>query len=193
MLKDFLPRVFVVRDAITLPRESILDYMMGPEFDPTREVVLEPGARPIATGRKSEDHFEGSCIISHYDYETIQMQASVNQGSYLFLSEMFYPGWTAEVDGEEVPILQGNYLFRVIRLEKGDHDIKFRFVSWPFRFGLSVSLLTLTASLSFIGWRSRKDPNGTNQQRTPETELKNPPFAFPYESSAETPEARRDA
>jgi hypothetical protein len=162
-LKDFLPRAFVVRDAAALPREDILDYMMGPEFDPTREVILEPGDRPFATPGKSKDHFEGSCKISHFDYETIQMKTSVNQQSYLFLSEMFYPGWQATVNGEEVPILRGNYLFRVIPLEQGDHDVVLRFVSWPFLSGLAVSLLTLAGCLGFLGWRSRKDPNKTKQ------------------------------
>ncbi|MBW1897305.1 MAG: YfhO family protein, partial [Deltaproteobacteria bacterium] len=104
---------------------------------------------------KTESAFEGSCVISHYDYETIRIRTSANKAGYLVLSEIFYPGWEATVDGKEAAIRRGNYIFRVIEVDKGDHEIKLQFVSWPFRLGLTLSLFTLGAGLGFLVWQSR--------------------------------------
>jgi len=54
------------------------------------------------------------------------------------------------VDGKETPILRGNYLFRVIPLEKGDHEVCLYFVSWSFRIGAIISLFTFICSLLLI-------------------------------------------
>jgi uncharacterized membrane protein YfhO len=57
------------------------------------------------------------------------------------------------VDGKEVPVLCGNYLFRVVPVGAGTHEVVLRFVSWPFRVGAVISLLTLIGGLLFILWK----------------------------------------
>ena len=40
---------------------------------------------------------------------------------------MYYPGWTAHVDGEPVEIARANYILRALRMEPGTHKVEFRF------------------------------------------------------------------
>jgi hypothetical protein len=152
-LPEALPRAFMVRQAVALPTENALDTMMSDDFDPTKTVVLSPEDEPFMVSEEQEGPFEETCLILHYENESIRVDTSSNQPGYLFLSELLYPGWKALVDGHESPVLRGNYLFRVVPLEEGDHKVEFRFVSWPFRLGLIVSLLTLAGCLSFILWQ----------------------------------------
>ncbi len=52
---------------------------------------------------------------------------------YLFLSDPFYPGWQAELDGEPVPILRADYAFRAVATPAGSgHTVTmtFRPASW---------------------------------------------------------------
>jgi hypothetical protein len=152
-LQDFMPRAFMVRNAIAVPPEKVLDFMMSDDFNPAKMVVLEPQYLRFITPDDNGKDFEGSCLITHYDNEVIRIKVSANQAGYLVLSEIYYPGWEATVDGKKVPILRGNYLFRVVPLDGGTHEVQFNFVSWPFRIGAMVSVFTLVCSLLFIVWK----------------------------------------
>ena len=142
-LDDFVPRAIVVGRAIVKPAEEVLDFMMSDAFDPLKMVVLEPESRNFMLPPTKGDNFEGTCSITYYDDENIRIKASANQACYLVLGEIFYPGWKARIDGSEAPILRGNYLFRVIPLEEGEHEVTMRFVSRPFRRGAIISMLTV--------------------------------------------------
>jgi uncharacterized membrane protein YfhO len=96
-----------------------------------------------------------SCSVTDYQSENIKLRASTNRPGYLVLSEIFYPGWQAAVDGKKVDILCGNYLFRVIPLEEGDHDVCLEFTSWPFRVGAIISLLSLAFCLGVLFYPKR--------------------------------------
>jgi hypothetical protein len=158
-LDDFVPRAIVVGRAIVKPAEEVLDFMMTDTFDPFKVVVLEPESQQFMLPNTTEDDFEGSCSIIYYDSENIRITISANQACYLVLSEIFYPGWKAKMDGKDIPILCGNYIFRVIPLEQGEHEVELRFVSRPFRIGAIISLLILACSIWCIvpkdKWRLR--------------------------------------
>ncbi len=156
--QDFMPRAFMVRNAIAVPSENVLDFMMSDAFNPAKMVVFEPQYRRFILPNDNGEGFEGSCLIIQYDHETIRIRASANQPGYLVLSEIYYPGWKATVDGNKVPILRGNYLFRVVPLDRGTHEVQFNFVSRPFRIGAIVSVFTLVCSVWFIVWKRKTDP-----------------------------------
>ncbi|NVL90210.1 MAG: YfhO family protein [Desulfobacterales bacterium] len=151
----YVPRAIIVNRAVVKPAREILDFMMTDNFDPSKMVVFEPESKPFMLQENNSEDFEGSCLITYYDNEQIRIKTSANQACYLVLSEIFYPGWGAKVDGRKAPILRGNYLFRVIPLEQGKHEVHLRFVSWPFRIGVIISLLILAGSLWFIVWKRK--------------------------------------
>jgi hypothetical protein len=146
----------IVKEAVTKSDDEALDFMQSDAFDPGKMVIL--GQDYVYKNTPSQVDFGplmASGSVLTYDNERITIQASTNQPAYLVLSEIFYPGWQATVDGRTVPILRGNYLFRVIPLERGEHQVHLRFVSWPFRIGVLISLLTLSGSLYFFFRKSK--------------------------------------
>jgi hypothetical protein len=148
--KDAGDYMNIVNNAIVKPSEEVLSFMKSDEFDRKTMVVFEPGEEEQNMTIESVNPVSASCAVLGYDNETIRIRTSSDQKGFLVLSEIFYPGWKATVDRKKVEILRGNYLFCVIPLEKGDHDVHLYFVSWPFRIGVVISLLTLTFSIWYI-------------------------------------------
>ncbi len=70
----------------------------------------------------------------------------------LVLSEIDYPGWTAEVDGERVEIETAYDVLRSVVLPPGEHEVVFCFHGWMVGIGAALTLLTLLA-LAVLRWR----------------------------------------
>jgi hypothetical protein len=154
-INNDLPYANVVGSVSIKGPQEILQFMKSDQFDPRKTVVLEH----IGEQKKSLEPAAGSlvwdCSVLDYRSELIAMKASVNQPAYLVLSEIYYPGWYATVDGKKAEVLRGNYMFRVIPLRKGTHEIRLTFISWPFRIGGILSLVSFGAALCFIVMRRK--------------------------------------
>ncbi|MDY4732139.1 MAG: YfhO family protein, partial [Prevotella sp.] len=48
-------------------------------------------------------------------------------GGVLVFSEIYYPGWTAEVDGQPVELGRVNYVLRALRVAPGKHNVTLTF------------------------------------------------------------------
>jgi len=53
-------------------------------------------------------------------------------------------------------VICGNYMFRVVPIEEGSHEVTVSFVSWPFRVGAVVSFLSLVLSMYFFVFGRRR-------------------------------------
>jgi hypothetical protein len=152
MENDIPYAIFV--DHVTMGSgDEILHLMKDQSFDPRETVILEEHhGLPRNNPSKVEKSLVASWSILDYDTDSIRIKAESNKSGYMVLSEIFYPGWNATVNGNHVPVMCGNYLFRVIPLVKGYNDIHLYYRSWPFRIGLVVSLITLLCILGYLLW-----------------------------------------
>ena len=62
---------------------------------------------------------------------------------FVFLSDTYYPGWKATIDGKKTRLYRANYCFRAVKVEKGDHLIEMRFLPKSFVIGLAGSIISL--------------------------------------------------
>ncbi|MBI2954936.1 MAG: YfhO family protein [Chloroflexi bacterium] len=148
-----LPRAFLVSAAtFTQGERAVLSVINEGAFDPSRVVVLEEsfdqsllasnrevaGADPAAVTRRS-----GEARIVEYDNELVGIDTTSSDNAFLLLSDSYYPGWKAYVDGQETKIYRANYLFRGVFLPAGSHQVIFRYEPTSFYVGRIVSLATL--------------------------------------------------
>jgi uncharacterized membrane protein YfhO len=70
------------------------------------------------------------------------------------LSEAYYPGWQAWVDGRETNIVEANQLFSAIEVPAGEHEVKFVYSPLSLKIGAGISLLTIFVLLG-LGWTGR--------------------------------------
>ena len=66
------------------------------------------------------------------------------------LADQWYPGWTATLDGRDVPILRVDAALRGVAIGPGPHRIDFRYrPRWPLQ-GLGVTALTVAVILLVV-------------------------------------------
>jgi hypothetical protein len=133
---NVLPRAFVVPTAVVAETDSAAFLLLAAEnFDPTQTIILhEPSAispQPLAVRRPS------SAVINHYLPELVNITAT--GPGYLFLSDAFYPGWVATIDGAPAEILRANIMFRAVALPEGEHTIEFRYAPQSVTLGFWLS------------------------------------------------------
>ena len=70
----------------------------------------------------------GTITLTKHSPNEMSYRADMTKAGLGVFSEIYYPaGWTAKVDGKEVPILRTNYLLRGLSLPAGTHEIVFTF------------------------------------------------------------------
>lgn len=72
----------------------------------------------------------------------------------LFVSDTFYPGWKAYVNGTEVPIYRADYAFRAIPVPQSDYQVEFKYQPDSFYTGIKISGLSL--AILFLGFLARR-------------------------------------
>ncbi|MBL7176165.1 MAG: YfhO family protein [Desulfobacteraceae bacterium] len=143
---DCLPRAFLVAKYRVLSSEQeFKDILSSKEFNPREVVLLEEEPEDI---NYSGDDFPSRDItekvaVREYRNNSISLRVSLPKPRFLFMSEMYYPGWKAYVDGEEKKIYRANYAFRAIALNPGVHQIEFIYRPWTFWSGLAISAATI--------------------------------------------------
>lgn len=146
--KNALPRAFLVNDFKVLSQEEILKTLMDREFNPQKTLLLEK--RPEILPVKGEGGGQVSINKDSYFKNEVLIDVSTSGDSFLFLSDVFYPGWQAYVDNHKTEIYKANYAFRSVFVPAGKHQVKFLFQPKSFKIGLVISTVSLFVILSLF-------------------------------------------
>jgi len=153
------PRAYVVGQArlIAKPR-VVLNVMQSPRaYELRREVLLEDAPESLL-GDLGGDTIKGNAEITSYEPERVVVRVDTSGTGMLVLTDLFYPGWRAFLDDDEVPIYRGNYLFRTVLVPGGRHEVRFEYRPGSFRRGLATSAITAIAvAIAAVStWRRRR-------------------------------------
>ena len=130
-----------------------LARIKDPSFDPERSVIVGDGA---GAGQLSMPSDSAPAPVEWVAKRTnsFHLRTVASGPGMLVVSQMFYPGWTANVDGKKVPVVRADYALSAIPLLPGAHDITFSFMPPSFMVGLTLSVLSISViTLLFFGSR----------------------------------------
>ena len=65
--------------------------------------------------------------ITGYEPNRLTYEVNSGKGGVLVFSEIYYPGWTATVDGEPVELGRVNYILRAMNIQPGKHQVELAF------------------------------------------------------------------
>ncbi|MBX3010619.1 MAG: YfhO family protein [Caldilineaceae bacterium] len=89
--------------------------------------------------------------LTHYAAETVVIQSQSQAEALLVLSDTYYPGWQATVDGVPAPIYATNGLFRGVRVPAGEHEVRFVYQPASWWWGVRLSGMGVILWLILIG------------------------------------------
>jgi hypothetical protein len=148
-----LPRAWLVKDFKIMDSKTILSMMAQKEFDPSQKVFVEEEPKwdnfrcpPLVEGSKGglKEHLSGTKNKVEFISESnnrLRLQVGTTEDSLLVLSDTYYPGWKAFVNGKETKIYRADYTFRAIPLTAGTHRVEFVYDPISFKLGAGGTLL----------------------------------------------------
>ena len=143
-----LPRALLVyRSQVVADHTAAWQAIHAPEFDPAQTVVLEQGQPLVADPGAGVRHI----AFVRYGLNEVELAVRTPVSGYLVLSDVYYPGWRATVDGVPAEVLRADYVFRAVLLPPGEHTVRMEFVSWPWRVGLATSFVTWMGLVAWAG------------------------------------------
>jgi hypothetical protein len=152
-----LPRAFVVdRQEVVAGGDAALERVTTAGF-PARDVAVTEqrieGLPEDAEARPAR----GSAQITGYEAERVAVDTDAARPALLVLTDSWFPGWKASVDGKDAPVHRVDYAIRGVSVPAGSHRVEFRYepASWRAAWIVSgLALLTIVLAAA-AGWRRR--------------------------------------
>ena len=131
--KDIWPRFFLTQNYKLADKENSLEETL--KISQQQIILIEDPQIQIneTIGRPITPEI--------YQPEKIVFKTKSNKESLLFLSDTYYPGWQASVDGKKTSIFKANYSFRAVKVPKGNHQIEFLYKPKSFALGIKISII----------------------------------------------------
>ncbi len=159
--KTAYPRVWSVHEATSLPSATLLEpTMANGGFDPRRTVLLAGEAAPeLGACRPLEEDVQMPLHRPNY----VRITADLECRGMVILTDSWYPGWSATVDGLPARIYQVYGGVRGVVVEADSHVVEMRYRPWSVIVG---ALMTALAALITIAVVRRVPDRGSSTDAT---------------------------
>ena len=129
-------------------------------IDPRTAVILDAGVPGPSPAR--EACLLQPATITRYTSSEVVVDVALDQPAWLVLNDTYFVGWQAwDRPGglpheTEVTIVRANGNFRAVRLDAGQHTVRFKYSPWSFKLGAFISFMALVVIVFMVGlwlWR----------------------------------------
>jgi hypothetical protein len=124
--------------------------LASPGFNARHEVFLVGQKAPRLEACDDDDVW-----MPHHQPNYVAIQARMNCRGMVILTDGWFPGWRATVDGRAAVIEKAYGAFRGAVVEAGDHTIEMRYRPWSVFIGGAMTGMAGVVAL-LMGWAGRK-------------------------------------
>ena len=113
-------------------------------------------------GEAAEQDTASVVTITSYEPNRLTYDVNTGKGGVLVFSEIYYPGWTATVDGQPAELGRVNYILRALNIQPGRHQVELAFfpktvkTTETIAYVAYVVLILLVIGAALMEWRRRK-------------------------------------
>ncbi|MGI8895435.1 MAG: hypothetical protein ACR2HE_07275 [Casimicrobiaceae bacterium] len=160
-------RAWSVAEVRTLPAAASLANLRAGAFDGKRLdlralALIEPGVDIPTPGSSL---VQGKVSIREWTPGRVRLGVEAPAETFVVVSQMYYPGWHAEIDGTPVNLLRTDALLQGLFVPGGTHDVVLYFRSLSLMTGaiISAGALLVLIIMAIVTHRPRQPPSRRNQ------------------------------
>lgn len=147
-------------DKINYVADANAEYAGVGKIDVRHEAVADKKFEAALGQAKAND---STAIVKLDKYEPNNLQYTVNSknGGVVVFSEIYYPGWTATIDGQPAELGRVNYILRALNVKAGKHTVVLDFhptsisTTETIAYIAIVILLLAIAGAGYMEWRKK--------------------------------------
>lgn len=109
-------------DKLTYVADANAEYAGVGKIDVSHEAVADKKFEPIL-GQTQTNDSTARVILTKYEPNNMTYTVSSTKGGVVVFSEVYYPGWTATIDGQPAELGRVNYILRALNVKAGKHEV----------------------------------------------------------------------
>jgi hypothetical protein len=153
---NVFPRAWAVHELVPIKYDGEVRTFINDHVDELRRKALmidPPNLTPCAV-------FDDKVSVIKYEPQKVVIEAAMSCDGMVVLSDNFYPGWYADLDGHPAVIHEVDWALRGVLVPRGTHAITFRYRPRSVFLGAALTFAGMlgAAVLTFFG--RKKGPFG---------------------------------
>ncbi|MHB1223762.1 MAG: hypothetical protein ACYC2G_06890 [Gemmatimonadaceae bacterium] len=148
------PLAWVTPAIVKAPDNAVLATIREPAFDVRSAALFDTAAAVQGQELTSAPApIDLPVSVTHYAPGEIDLRLArpAPAGAALVVSENYYPGWTATVNGKPVPVGRADFTLVGVALPEGAREVTLRFHSEAYERGKLVTLAAFSLALVLVG------------------------------------------
>ncbi|MCL7451515.1 MAG: YfhO family protein [Anaerolineae bacterium] len=151
---DPLPRAWLVSEVVVASDTRALEMLNAEGFSPRTTAISPRTVEGLGPGDAATP--PGTVQVVEARPGRLILDVSATREALLVISQPFYPGWRARVDGAERPIHRVDYFLQAVTVAAGSQRVEIRY-HVPLLPGI-LSGLTLLACLAVMALKRKSEP-----------------------------------
>jgi len=152
---NVFPRAWTVHQIAGAPNVSKAEELVRDSPIDLRTTAVMVGAQPALDRCGAPDRVDGIRDVP----STVSVRLDMACKGMVVVSDNWYPGWAAEVDGRAAQIWKVNTVIRGVVVDRGRHELVMKYRPFSVYFGLFCTLLGFGAAVAL---QRRREPDAAD-------------------------------
>ena len=151
-------------DKLTYVADANAEYAEVGKIDVSHEAVADKKFEAVL-GQTAANDSTASVVLTKYEPNNMTYTVNSAKGGVVVFSEVYYPGWSATIDGQPAELGRVNYILRALNVKAGKHEVVLDFhpssisITETIAYTALAGLLLAICAALFVEWKKRKVAN----------------------------------
>ena len=148
-------------DKLTYVADANAEYAEVGKIDVSHEAVADKKFEGVL-GQTAANDSTASVVLTKYEPNNMTYTVNSAKGGVVVFSEVYYPGWSATIDGQPAELGRVNYILRALNVKAGKHEVVLEFhpssisTTETIAYVALVALLLAICAALFVEWKKQK-------------------------------------